>query len=77
MNEITLSKKQVDYIVDQLAVKIMGLQGGLMTTEQKAKQLGIKPDTLRKKAREGKIDAEKIGDTNQSRLMFTIEATIR
>lgn len=77
MNEITLSKKQVDYIVDQLAVKILGLQGGLMTTEQKAKQLGIKPDTLRKKAREGKIDAEKIGDSNQSRLMFTIEATIR
>ncbi len=77
MNEITLSKKQVHYIVDQLAVKILGLQGGLMTTEQKAKQLGIKPDTLRKKAREGKIDAEKIGDSNQSRLMFTIEATIR
>ena len=77
MNEITLSKKQVDYIVDQLAVKIMGLQSGLMTTEQKAKQLGIKPDTLRKKAREGKIDAEKIGDSSQSRLMFTIEATIR
>lgn len=77
MNEITLSKKQVDYIVDQLAVKILGLQGGLMTTEQKAKQLGIKPDTLRKKAREGKIDAEKSGDTNQSRLMFKIEATIR
>ena len=77
MNEITLSKKQVDYIVDQLAVRIMGLQSGLMTTEQKAKQLGIKPDTLRKKAREGKIDAEKIGDSNQSRLMFTIEATIR
>ena len=77
MNEITLSKKQVDYIVDQLAVKILGLQSGLMTTEQKAKQLGIKPDTLRKKAREGKIDAEKIGDSNQSRLMFTIEATIR
>ena len=77
MNEITLSKKQVDYIVDQLAVKILGLSSGLMTTEQKAKQLGIKPDTLRKKAREGKIDAEKIGDSNQSRLMFTIEATIR
>lgn len=77
MNEITLSKKQVDYIVDQLAIKIMGLEGGLMTTEQKAKQLGIKPDTLRKKAREGRIDAEKSGDSNQSRLMFRIEATIR
>ena len=77
MNEITLSKKQVDYIVDQLAIKIMGLEGGLMTTEQKAKQLGIKPDTLRKKAREGRIDAEKSGDSNQSRLMFKIEATIR
>lgn len=77
MNEITLSKKQVDYIVDQLAVKIMGLQGGLMTTEQKAKQLGISERTLRRKAREGRIDAEKSGDSNQSRLMFRIEATIR
>ena len=77
MNEITLSKKQVDYIVDQLAVKILGLQSGLMTTEQKAKQLGISERTLRRKAREGKIDAEKSGDTNQSRLMFKIEATIR
>ena len=77
MNEITLSKKQVDYIVDQLAVKILGLSSGLMTTEQKAKQLGISERTLRRKAREGKIDAEKSGDTNQSRLMFKIEATIR
>ena len=77
MNEVVLSKKQVDYIVDQLALKLMGLEGGLRTTEQKARQLGIKPDTLRKKAREGKIDAEKSGDSNQSRLMFRIEATIR
>lgn len=77
MNEITLSKKQVDYIVDQLAVKILGLSSGLMTTEQKAKQLGISERTLRRKAREGRIDAEKSGDSNQSRLMFRIEATIR
>ena len=77
MNEITLSKKQVDYIVDQLAVKILGLSSGLMTTEQKAKQLGISERTLRRKAREGRIDAEKSGDSNQSRLMFKIEATIR
>lgn len=77
MNEITLSKKQVDYIVDQLAVKILGLSSGLMTTEQKAKQLGISERTLRRKAREGKIDAEKSGESNQSRLMFRIEATIR
>ena len=77
MNEVVLSKKQVDYIVDQLALKLMGLESGLMTTEQKARQLGIKPDTFRKKAREGKIDAEKSGDSNQSRLMFRIEATIR
>lgn len=77
MNEITLSKKQADYIVDQLAVKILGLSSGLMTTEQKAKQLGISERTLRRKAREGRIDAEKSGDSNQSRLMFRIEATIR
>lgn len=77
MSEVTLAKKQLDYIVEQLAVKLSGLSSGLMTTEQKAKQLGIKPDTLRKKAREGKIDVEKSGDTSQSRLMFRIEATIR
>ena len=76
MNEVVLSKKQVDYIVDQLALKLMGLESGLMTTEQKARQLGIKPDTLRKKAREGKIDAVKSGNTGQSRLMFSIEAKI-
>lgn len=77
MSEVTLSKKQLDYMVEQLAIKLSGLSSGLMTTEQKAKQLGIKPDTLRKKAREGRIDVEKSGESNQSRLMFRIEATIR
>ena len=77
MKEVVLSKKQLDYISKQVALYITGTMSGYMTTEQKAKQLGIKPDTLRKKAREGKIDAEKSGDSNQSRLMFRIEATIR
>lgn len=76
-DEIKLSIKQLDYIVEQLAVKIMGLESGLMTTKQKAQQLGIKPDTLRKLANKGKIDAEKKGDEKQSRLMFTFEACIR
>ena len=76
MNEVVLSKKQLDYISKQVALYITGTMSGYMTTEQKAKQLGIKPDTLRKKAREGKIDAVKQGGTGQSRLMFSIEAKI-
>lgn len=76
MNEVVLSKKQLDYISKQVALYITGTMSGMMTTEQKAKQLGISERTLRRKAREGKIDAEKRGDTNQSRLMFSIEAKI-
>ena len=76
MNEVVLSKKQLDYISKQIALYITGTMSGMMTTEQKAKQLGISERTLRRKAREGKIDAEKRGDTNQSRLMFSIEAKI-
>ena len=76
MNEVVLSKKQLDYISKQIALYITGTMSGYMTTEQKAKQLGISERTLRRKAREGKIDAEKRGDTNQSRLMFSIEAKI-
>ena len=76
MNEVVLSKKQLDYISKQVAFYITGTMSGYMTTEQKAKQLGISERTLRRKAREGKIDAEKRGDTNQSRLMFSIEAKI-
>ena len=72
MNEVVLSKKQLDYISKQVALYITGTMSGYMTTEQKAKQLGISERTLRRKAREGKIDAEKRGDTNQSRLMFSI-----
>ena len=76
MNEVVLSKKQLDYISKQVALYITGTMSGYMTTEQKAKQLGISERTLRRKAREGKIDAEKRGDSNQSRLMFSIEAKI-
>ena len=76
MNEVVLSKKQLDYISKQVALYITGTMSGYMTTAQKAKQLGISERTLRRKAREGKIDAEKRGDTNQSRLMFSIEAKI-
>ena len=77
MNEIRLNQSQLDYIVEQLAVRIMGLKNGLMNTKEKARQLGIKPDTLRKLANKGKINAEKVGDEKQSRLLFTVEARIR
>ena len=77
MDEIRLNQSQLDYIVEQLAVRIMGLENGLMNTKEKARQLGIKPDTLRKLANKGKINAEKVGDEKQSRLLFTVEARIR
>ena len=77
MNEIRLNQSQLDYIVEQLAVRIRGLENGLMNTKEKARQLGIKPDTLRKLANKGKINAEKVGDEKQSRLLFTVEARIR
>ena len=77
MNEMMLNQSQLDYIVEQLAVRIMGLENGLMNTKEKARQLGIKPDTLRKLANKGKINAEKVGDEKQSRLLFTVEARIR
>ena len=77
MNEIRLNQSQLDYIVEQLAARIMGLENGLMNTKEKARQLGIKPDTLRKLANKGKINAEKVGDEKQSRLLFTVEARIR
>ena len=38
MNEIRLNQSQLDYIVEQLAVRIMGLENGLMNTKEKARQ---------------------------------------
>ena len=76
MNEVVLSKEQLDYISKQVAFYINNKTSFYMTTEQKAKQLGISERTLRRKAREGKIDSEKRGDANQGRLMFSIEAKI-
>ena len=76
MNEVVLSKEQMDYISKQVALYITNTTLGYMTTAQKAKQLGISERTLRRKAREGKIDSEKRGEANQGRLMFSIEAKI-
>lgn len=42
-----------------------------MTTEEKAKQLGIKEDTLRRMARRGEIDCIKAGHGPKARLRFT------
>ena len=46
MNEVVLSKKQLDYISKQVALYITGTMSGYMTTEQKAKQLGISERTF-------------------------------
>ena len=61
-----------DMLKDDLAnaVKESLEEKPLLSTEQKAAQLGIKPDTLRRWVREGKIDAVKSGTARQSTLKF-------
>lgn len=50
--------------------RIAGPDNGMISTEEKARQMGIKPETLRRKARRGEIDCVKIGNSPQARLRF-------
>lgn len=70
--EITLNTKQLERLADMIAEKLRPRK--LMTTEQKAKQLGCSPITLRRWAQSGRIDSEKCGDNQQSRIMFREDA---
>lgn len=72
INEITLNTKQLERLADMIAEKLRPRK--LMTTEQKAKQLGCSPITLRRWAQSGRIDSEKCGDNQQSRIMFREDA---
>ncbi len=72
INEVTLNTKQLERLADMIAEKIRPHK--LMTTEQKAKQLGCSPITLRRWAQSGRIDSEKCGDNQQSRIMFREDA---
>lgn len=74
MEQISLRKRDLDYIVTQLAERLKEAGQRLLNTKEKAQQLGIKPNTLRKLAREGKIDCIKRGDNNQAKLYFTFDA---
>lgn len=76
MNTVALNKRDLDYIVCQLAEVLRKDGLRLMGTNEKSRQLGVHPDTLRKAAREGRIDCEKRGDGKQSRLYFTAESRI-
>lgn len=85
MTTINLTDKQIKQIATQVASIIapaivselaseiaesLKADKPLLTTKQKAEQLGIEPATLRKWVREGKIDAVKSGDSNQAKLYF-------
>lgn len=72
INEVTLNTKQLERLADMIAEKLRPRK--LMTTEQKAKQLGCSPITLRRWAQSGRIDSEKCGDNQQSRIMFREDA---
>ena len=67
INEVTLNTKQLERLADMIAEKLRPRK--LMTTEQKAKQLGCSPITLRRWAQSGRIDCEKRGDKHQSRFI--------
>lgn len=43
-----------------------------LTTEEKAAQLGIKPETLRRKARNGEIPCIKSGTGSKARYVFSL-----
>lgn len=43
-----------------------------MSTEDKARQIGITPEALRRKARRGEIPCEKIGSGSRARYRFMI-----
>ena len=72
MNEIQLNTKQLEMLADMIAQRLRPQK--LMTTEQKAKQLGCSPVTLRRWAQNGRIGCEKRGDNQQSRYMFREDA---
>ena len=72
INEVTLNTKQLERLADMIAEKLRPHK--LMTTVQKAKQLGCSPITLRRWAQSGRIDSEKCGDNQQSRIMFREDA---
>ena len=72
IEEITLNTQQLESLADMIAEKLRPRK--LMTTEQKAKQLGCSSITLRRWAQSGRIDCEKRGDKHQSRFIFREDA---
>ena len=47
-----------------------------LTTEEKAAQLGIKPETLRRKARNGEIPCTKSGTGSKARYVFLLQILV-
>lgn len=76
MEQISLKKRDLDYIVEQLAEALRRDRHEYLDTIEKSRQLCVHPDTLRKAVREGRIDAIKQGESKQSRLYFTIDSRI-
>lgn len=68
--QVELTERQLSRLADGIADRLIRHQESrLLTTEEKAARMGIKPDTLRRKARKGEIPCMKEG----GRLMFRSE----
>lgn len=67
---VELTERQLEQLAEGIADRLIRHQESrLLTTEEKAARMGIKPDTLRRKARKGEISCVKEG----GRLMFRSE----
>lgn len=67
-----MTQEEIRQIIAEELDKRLPLMKKFLTTEEKAHQLGIAPDTLRRKARNGEIPCEKTGDGQKARYRFKI-----
>lgn len=69
--EVTLTQRQLETLAVKIAEQLAAAKPArMLNTKEKARQLGISVVTLRRMAREGRIDSVKDGDNIQSRLVF-------
>lgn len=67
-----MTQDEVRQIIAEELDKRLPLMKKFLTTEEKAHQLGIKPETLRRKARKGEIPCEKSGLSRKARYIFPV-----
>ena len=74
--DVTLRKQDLDYLAEKIAGILKESSQQYLNTRDKARQLGIHPDTLRRAALQGRIGCEKRGDGKKARLYFTSDSRI-